>query len=262
MTATNFIGNGSQLTNMPVSTAQQNALDLKANLAGGNSFTGEQIFNASETTVKGNLTIDGESLQESRVFIKNGSLIVDNGGNSDTVASFDSNFNKTHIAFKNNGGQNISKLTLNSSNIFEVDKNFQAPAFIGDGSQLTNIPQNYTPPHKTYTAIMTQDGVNAPSATVVYNNVDAGIVWERSSPGVYYVKPTTPNGTTFPPNKVIILTSPGPLVPANPEITATASRLVTDGSGNYWVEINTSLSGVLQDNIIDSGYNIEIKVYS
>jgi hypothetical protein len=117
-------------------------------------------------------------------------------------------------------------------------------------------------PYTTYAAIMTQDGVNAPSATVVYNNVDAGIIWERSSAGIYYVKPATPNGTTFPPNKVIILTSPGPLVPANPEITATASRLVTDGSGNYWVEINTSLAGVLQDSIMDSGYNIEIKVYS
>ena len=56
-------------------------------------------------------------------------------------------------------------------------------------------------PYKVYTALLTQTGTNAPTATVLENTLGGTIVWTRNSTGNYY---GTLNGAFPVANKVIL----------------------------------------------------------
>lgn len=65
-------------------------------------------------------------------------------------------------------------------------------------------PASYTPPYKVYSALLTQSGTNAPTATVFENTI-GNIVWTREGTGYYYG--TLAN--TFTVNKTFVIICSG-----------------------------------------------------
>lgn len=104
--------------------------------------------------------------------------------------------------------------------------------------------------YKTYVALLTQSGTNAPVATVLENTL-GNIVWTRVSDGEY-------NGTlnsTFTPNKTyysITMTSGGGL---------DSGQFVHSIAQSDYVSIATWSNNILSDGLL-SDTPIEIRVYN
>jgi hypothetical protein len=103
-------------------------------------------------------------------------------------------------------------------------------------------------PYKVYTALLTQSGTNAPTATVLENTLGGTIVWSRTSTGVYL---GTLSGA-FLLNKVTVFNTNG-----------TFQQSFQGGrSSDNAVGVNTTtFSGALTDGLLN-GNSIEIRVYN
>lgn len=91
--------------------------------------------------------------------------------------------------------KDISSKTIfnNSSETLIIIRDTDLIPLGGSGS-------SYTPPYKVYTALLTQSGTNAPVATVLENTLGFTPIWQRDSPGNYYIS----NAGQFPINKTHI----------------------------------------------------------
>jgi|TARA_R110000765_G_scaffold5255_1_gene16457 hypothetical protein len=65
---------------------------------------------------------------------------------------------------------------------------------------------NTSPGYTVYTALVTQAGVAAPTATVLQNSITGTLTWARTGAGVYTL---TSNGTAFTVNKTILFLNVG-----------------------------------------------------
>lgn len=111
-----------------------------------------------------------------------------------------------------------------------------------------------TPSYKVYTALLTQEGTNAPVATVLQNTLGGVVVWTRDSQGIYYgtLSGAFTVGKTFIPTtyfKQKQYQSPGWTY----YINDVNSILIQSSQGD--------VAGNFVDGIIDSA-PIEIRVYN
>jgi len=126
-------------------TSLQNALNAKANLTGGNTYTGEQVYNNSSS-------LRGIKVENSSVGI---GIQVLNRSSGDAINAF--NEGAGNSIFSNNTGSGNGIVSQSSTtgttgfnfvgadingNTFTVDKdgNIIGLSFSGDGSALTNMP--------------------------------------------------------------------------------------------------------------------------
>jgi hypothetical protein len=120
-------------------------------------------------------------------------------------------------------------------------------------NKLTSIIFNIKPTYKVYTALLTQSGTSAPTATILENTLGGDIVWSYTSPGNYL---GTLSGA-FPIDKYF---SPIP-------ISGFDGSVNVGGTGDpYFVyrENTNSIRVIVQGGFNNSLNNtpIEIKVYS
>ena len=117
--------------NKPISTAQQTALDLKANLAGGNTITGEQKHNNSGT---------GTAIDVNNTSTGTGIDVLNNLGGFGLYVNNNGTGSAIEVAGTSSGFNFVGK--DNAVNTFTVDKegNVIGLSFSGDGSLLTNMP--------------------------------------------------------------------------------------------------------------------------
>ena len=110
-------------------------------------------------------------------------------------------------------------------------------------------------PYKVYTALISQGGTSAPTATVLENTLGGTVVWSRNSVGVY--AGTLGNGFSLTLSKVRIFISGG-----EPHLNTTGFYNALPNSIDS-VHVNTrNTSGSLADNLMTSGATIEIRVYN
>ena len=103
-------------------------------------------------------------------------------------------------------------------------------------------------PYLVYTALMSQTGVNAPTAVVLQNTLSGTIVWTRTSPGLYV-------GTlagAFPVNKTWCISINGI---GNHEIVCRIHR-----ANDNQVEIYATDTNVFDDDLMVN-VNVKIEVY-
>jgi hypothetical protein len=132
---------------------------------------------------------------------------------------------------KDNGSTNQSNPT----------KNFSVGSVVTAGLGYT-----------AYTALISQSGTNAPTATVLKNNTGHTYTWTRTAAGKYEI---TANGNAFTANKTAVFINYG-----NPS---------SDGLPPKWVRTSDTLvkvstqdeTAVLDDNILN-GAAFEIRIYS
>ena len=110
-------------------------------------------------------------------------------------------------------------------------------------------------PYKVYTALLTQGGTGAPTATVLENTLGGTVVWSRISEGVYVG--TLANGFSLTLSKVRIFISGG-----EPHLNTTGFYNALPNNINS-VQVNTkNTSGSLADSLMSAGATIEIRVYN
>ena len=107
---------------------------------------------------------------------------------------------------------------------------------------------NIVKPYKVYTALLTQIGTSAPTATVLENTLGGTLVWSYSTTGVYGV--TLSNAFTA--NKTIIFSS-------NPKDNLNFVRMTVNPPN--FVLIYTYYNNVASENVLDN-WPIEIRVYN
>ena len=109
-------------------------------------------------------------------------------------------------------------------------------------------------PYKVYTALISQSGASAPTATVLENTLDGSITWSRNSVGVYLG--TLANGFSSTLSKVRIFISGG-----EPSQNTTGFYNALPNNIDS-VQVNTrNTSGSLADSLMSTGATIEIRVY-
>ena len=110
-------------------------------------------------------------------------------------------------------------------------------------------------PYKVYTALLTQSGAFAPTATVLENTLGGSITWSRNSVGVYLG--TLANGFSSTLSKVRVFISGG-----EPSQNTTGFYNALPNHINS-VQVNTrNTSGSLADSLMGTGATIEIRVYN
>jgi len=169
--------------------------------------------------------------------------------------------------FNTNGAGALLSLNKNYSNLMQVDNfgNITATSF-GGSATLTGTPTAPTAisgtnttqiattafvqasrPYKVYTALLSQSGTSAPTATVLENTLGGTIVWIRVNPGLY-------SGTltgTFTADKTILLNNN----PVGGVFTNIFSSVNT-------ITIQTRNSSNAQTDDGLSNTSIEIRVYN
>ena len=109
-------------------------------------------------------------------------------------------------------------------------------------------------PYRVYTALISQEGTSAPTATVLENTLGGTVVWSRSNVGVYVG--TLENGFSSTLSKVRIFISGG-----EPFLNTTGFYNALPNHINS-VQVNTkNTSGSLADSLMSAGATIEIRVY-
>lgn len=104
-------------------------------------------------------------------------------------------------------------------------------------------------PYKVYTALLSQTGTNAPTATVLENTLGGTVFWSREAAGFY-------NATlagVFTLNKTTVLITQG-----NGQAIYSGYG---DASTNYVNLLGSSFSGMQIDNLLDRT-TVEIRVYN
>lgn len=77
----------------------------------------------------------------------------------------------------------ISELTTSSVPIKSTDY-LEVSVYNGSTYDSKKVSSDYLKPYKVYTALLTQSGTSAPTATVLENTIGS-IVWARSASGDY-----------------------------------------------------------------------------
>lgn len=113
---------------------------------------------------------------------------------------------------------------------------------------IVNLVENGGRPYKSYTALLTQTGTNAPVATVLENTLEATITWSYVGVGQYYA---TASSAVFTANKTagILSNSSSTGINAFVNISTTIFNTVT------------TLSGVASNNELFKNM-VEIRVYN
>jgi len=111
---------------------------------------------------------------------------------------------------------------------------------------------SFTPTYKVYTALLTQEGPNPPTAIVLENTLGGDVVWSYLYAGVY-------SGTltdAFPELKTALF------ITDTTYNSASNVYILTDGSGNsVTIETYNAANNVLTNDIL--GYTtVEIRVYN
>lgn len=125
-----------------------------------------------------------------------------------------------------------------------------APGTTGNQIATLDYVQANSRPYKVYTALLSQSGTNAPTATVLENTLGGTIVWGRSNAGFYTGTLTSafPSGKTFYPP----LSSTGP----NENI-----RIYNYISNTSQIRVDTYFLSANSDGILNNN-TIEIRVYN
>lgn len=111
--------------------------------------------------------------------------------------------------------------------------------------QFEPIPKAITRPYKIYTALLTQSGTSAPTATVLENTLGGTVVWSYVDVGIYWGSLTG----AFTSNKTVIL-------PTNETFANSNTFSITDIQTNH-IEIMTDVNGALPPFFV-----LEIRVYN
>ena len=202
------------------------------------------------------------------IVVKNGGTLTDAGFGFDSQGTTRLNSTVTLGTSPTTSAGTYDILTRNSSTgvVEKVARTTFAttdsPSFTGAptaptataGTNTTQIAttafvQANSRPYKVYTALLTQSGTNAPTATVLENTLGGTVVWSREAAGFY-------NATlvgAFTLNKTTVL------------ITQGTGQAIYSGYGdsltNHIKLIGYSFSGTQIDNLLDRT-TIEIRVYN
>lgn len=142
----------------------------------------------------------------------------------------------------------LDNVVLNYNGINPVS---YTPRTLVDVAFVTGITSQIQPKYKSYVALVTQSGSNAPSITVLENNLGENIVWTRSSTGQY----RGTKSSVFTPNKTYC--SVGSFTSGlNVELKTTDF-----GGGNVQLAlITTFIASSFSDDLL-LNTSIEIRVY-
>ena len=132
-----------------------------------------------------------------------------------------------------------TKMPLPNTDDKAITQNFS----VGDVAAFANT---YSLGYTLYTALVTQAGTAAPTATVLQNTITGTLTWGYTSPGIYTL---TSNGTPFTSNKTIVFLNVG------------------DGEANQMLMWTRTSSSVITlntngDNDRITAGALEIRVYS
>jgi hypothetical protein len=266
-------GKQNTLTNPVTGTGTSNNL-AKFNSSGviGNSSlkessTGGRLFNGAND--------DGVN-----AFQITGDTIIFGAVKSTLVGQTFQSLNNTNSAYslnlKNNGGNVYFGIENSSGTYFATDAysaviyapnnklslistSVKCAALAGVGTRTViadasgNLSAITTPAgvgYKVYTALLSQNGTNAPIATVLENTLGGTVVWSRASTGVY----TGTLAGTFTTNKSMINISNG----FNSTAIARYCGININGAS-----ISTSIGGSPSDGQMGNDYtSVEIRVYN
>ena len=128
------------------------------------------------------------------------------------------------------------------------------------GTNQTNPTKNFTVDsivqagigYKAYTALLTQTGTNAPTATELKNNTSYTYTWTRTGSGTYTI---TANGNAFTSNKTVVFINYG-----NPSSDALPPKWVR--TSDTVITVTTQDETAVLDDGILNGAAFEIRIYS
>ncbi len=147
--------------NKPVSTAQQTALNLKANLASP-TFSGNVgigISPSAKLDVNGNLFVDGPYVLATDYLVAYTNKVVNLGTSSDAYFSFQTPVaSNRHIVLTPGGTGNVGVNTLTPSEKLEVNGNIKAAAFLY--SSDFNLKKNIKPLGSELDKVLSLEGVS------------------------------------------------------------------------------------------------------
>ena len=144
------------------------------------------------------------------------------------------------------------RMSISTSGIVDFDKIPTAPTAPA-GTNTTQLAttafvQAKARPYKVYTALLTQTGTNAPTATVLENTLGGTVTFERSGVGNYNAVSV---GNLFTLDKTVVFNSSGQFVGTYNFYPANTSRVALN---------NVNVSGVVADSLMQK-LSIEIRVY-
>jgi hypothetical protein len=246
VTASYFLGNGSQLTGIDATSIQNGTSNIRAfssssvtvSIAGAPNVA---TFSSTGLTVAGNLTVNGTTttvnsttldVADLNITVAKGAanptaangagLTVDGAGATllYTSATDTWNFNKGIIGTLNTGSQpNIN--SIGTLSVLNVSGNITTTSgkFIGDGSQLTGLPSGYTD-SDVETYLPTHTG----NVSANYFIGDGSQLTGVQAGAVYTASATTPISPS--PNDIWYDTS-----------TDTIFKYISDGTNTVWVDV-------------------------
>lgn len=149
----------------------------------------------------------------------------------------------------------VGNIALSKATTGELIAPNLTTALINSGGNKSLVTKEYfdaiTKPYKSYVALLSQTGTNAPVATVLENELAGNIIWTRLGIGGY--RGTLTGAFTL--NKTMVTISNG---------WQNSTHVTRAGVGfPDFVAISTYLSGNLTDGLLDnSATSIEIRVYN
>ena len=172
------------------------------------------------------------------------------------VSTYDWSLGQAYpMVFQGNGGNSMFGTNVDNGSKVQVNGTISAsPATTANQvvvkSQLDAVAAR---PYKVYTALLSQIGNAAPTATVLENTLGGTVVWSRTGTGVYTA---TLNGA-FPLGKTTVMPFFG-TINGGVNLSQTISGVRID---NNSVGIRTSAGGTLTDVLLLDA-TIEIRVYN
>jgi len=109
-------------------------------------------------------------------------------------------------------------------------------------------------PYKVYTALLSQTGTNAPTATVLENTLGGAVTWTRNSAGIFY---GTLSAGVFTGNKTVKFATLGYTgISVN-------STIEVENANTSIITVITRVNGIQTDGVMSNGgTSIEIRIYN